>query len=39
LVCPKNKVKRRNQCVKRHVHHRKHRRARRAHAKTGGRHG
>jgi hypothetical protein len=36
LVCPKNKVKRRNQCVKRHK--KKHRKARRAHAKKGGRH-
>src|SRR5262249_23832562 len=39
LVCPKNRVKRRNQCVKRPAHHKKkHRRARRAHAKKGGRH-
>ncbi|HEX3243701.1 MAG TPA: hypothetical protein VHQ97_11550 [Solirubrobacterales bacterium] len=42
LVCPKNRVKRRNQCVKRHVRHKKkhkkHRKARRAHAKKGGRH-
>jgi hypothetical protein len=39
LVCPKNRVKRRNQCIKRRVHHRKkHRKAHRAHAKKGGRH-
>jgi hypothetical protein len=42
LVCPKNKVKRRNHCVKRHVHkkkhHKRHHKAGRAHAKKGGRH-